>query len=77
MVEETSAAGATLASESGRLRELIAQFQLGGALRQTASALKAADAGHRPVASPAKRLAGKVAKAFSGNAATKDSWEEF
>ncbi|OJF89773.1 methyl-accepting chemotaxis protein [Pararhizobium antarcticum] len=77
MVEETSAAGATLASESGRLRELISQFQLGGALRQTASAMKVADAGHRPVASPAKRLAGKVASAFSGNAAVKESWEEF
>jgi methyl-accepting chemotaxis protein len=77
MVEETSAAGATLANESGRLRELISQFQLGGALRQTASAMKVADAGHRPVASPAKRLAGRVASAFSGNAAVKESWEEF
>ncbi len=77
MVEETSAAGATLANESGRLRELISQFQLGGALRQTASAMKVADTHHRPVASPAKRLANKVASAFSGNAAVKESWEEF
>ena len=30
MVEETSAAGATLAHESSRLRQLIGQFQLGG-----------------------------------------------
>ncbi len=77
MVEETSAAGATLANESGRLRELISQFQLGGALRQTASAMKVADSKHHPVASPVKRLAGKVASAFSGNAAVQDSWEEF
>jgi methyl-accepting chemotaxis protein len=28
MVEETSAAGATLATESGRLRDLIARFKL-------------------------------------------------
>ncbi|PYE43086.1 methyl-accepting chemotaxis protein [Rhizobium sp. PP-F2F-G20b] len=76
MVEETSAAGASLASESGRLRELISQFQLSGALQKTAGTT-AANAGHRPVQSPVRRLAGKVANAFSGNAAVKDSWEEF
>ena len=31
MVEEANAAGATLASEAGRLRELVSQFQLGNA----------------------------------------------
>ncbi|MBO9101885.1 MULTISPECIES: methyl-accepting chemotaxis protein [unclassified Rhizobium] len=71
MVEETSAAGATLASESGKLRDLISQFQLGATLRQTASAM-AAGATHRPVASPVRKLAGKVARAFSGNAAVKE-----
>ena len=76
MVEETSAAGATLANESGKLRELVSEFQLAGALRQTAAVMAAGPA-HRPVASPVKRLAGKVAKAFSGNAAVKESWEEF
>ncbi|TCP88269.1 methyl-accepting chemotaxis protein [Rhizobium sp. PP-F2F-G36] len=76
MVEETSAAGATLASESGKLRELISQFQLGGALRHTASVM-AAGSSHRPVQSPVRKLAGKVAKAFSGNAAIKETWEDF
>lgn len=76
MVEETSAAGATLASESGRLRELISQFQLGNALRKTA-AIMAVNTAHRPVQSPAKKLAAKVAGAFSGNATVKESWEEF
>lgn len=76
MVEETSAAGASLANESGRLRELISQFQLGNALRQTVVVMTAGPM-HRPVTSPVKRLAGKVAKAFSGNAAVKESWEEF
>ncbi len=76
MVEETSAAGATLANESGRLRELISQFQLSGALRQTASVM-AANATHRPVQSPVRKLAGKVAKAFNGNAAVKETWEDF
>ena len=76
MVEETNAAGASLASESGRLRELISQFQLASTLRQTASVMAAGPA-HRPVASPVRRLAGKVAHAFSRQADTKDSWEEF
>jgi methyl-accepting chemotaxis protein len=76
MVEETSAAGATLANESGRLRELIAQFQLGGALRQTASVM-AVGAGHRPVQSPVRKLVGKVSRAFSGNTSVKENWEDF
>ncbi|SCX22054.1 Serine chemoreceptor protein [Agrobacterium sp. DSM 25558] len=76
MVEETSAAGATLANESGRLRELISQFQLGGALRQTAS-IMAAGPDHRPVQSPVRKLAGKVSRAFSGNASVKENWEDF
>ena len=76
MVEETNAASATLASEAGRLRELISRFQLGGALRHKSAAM-AATSGHRPVASPARRMAGQVAKAFAGNAAPSESWEEF
>jgi methyl-accepting chemotaxis protein len=48
MVEETSAAGATLASECGKLRELIAQFQLSNVGRQTSS-IAAAGPSHRPV----------------------------
>ncbi|KQS61242.1 chemotaxis protein [Rhizobium sp. Leaf371] len=76
MVEETSAAGATLATESSRLRQLISQFRLAGALRQTASVM-AATPSHQPIASPARKLSGKVAKAFVGNAAVKESWEEF
>jgi len=75
MVEETSAAGVSLANESGRLRELISQFQLGNASRH--SAVVVASSNHQPVQSPVRRLAGKVAKAFSGNAAIKESWEEF
>ena len=76
MVEETSAAGVSLASESGRLRELISQFQLGGTVRRTAPVM-VSNSDHRPVQSPARRLAGKVAAAFSGNAAVKENWEEF
>jgi methyl-accepting chemotaxis protein len=91
MVEEANAAGATLANESARLRDLIAQFQLGGtsmqsaALRQTASVMSATQRS-APVASPARGMVGKIAQAFGGGrksaaaaapSASADSWEEF
>ncbi|MBW6424823.1 hypothetical protein KX729_25560 [Rhizobium sp. XQZ8] len=76
MVEETSAAGATLAGESARLRELIAQFQLGGAPKLDMT-MRAAGPLRTPVASPARRIAAQVVKAFGGNTAVKESWEEF
>lgn len=81
MVEEANAAGATLATEAGRLRELVSQFQLGqggsasysqqtAALRQTASTMaapvKSASRGSAPVASPARGMVGKLAQAFGG-----------
>ncbi len=76
MAEQSNAAGATLATEAGRLRELIGQFQLGNTIRQT-SAVAAVGRHHDPVPSPARQIAGKVARAFNGNAAIKESWEEF
>lgn len=76
MVEETSAAGATLASESTKLRELVSQFRLGSPLRQTA-ALMASGPTNALVTSPARNLTAKVARTFSGNAAVKESWEIF
>jgi len=76
MVEQTSAAGTTLANESSRLRGLISQFQLGSSLHQI-SPVVAVGASHLPVQSPVRRLTGKVAKAFSGNAAAKETWENF
>ncbi|SFB04613.1 methyl-accepting chemotaxis protein [Rhizobium sp. NFR07] len=91
MVEEANAAGATLANESARLRDLIAQFQLGtgaslqsAALRQTASVMSATQRS-APVASPARGMVSKIAQAFGGGrsaaaaapSASADSWEEF
>ncbi|MGI2033418.1 methyl-accepting chemotaxis protein [Rhizobium panacihumi] len=90
MVEEANAAGATLATEAGRLRELISQFQLGhggtagsqtAALRQTASVM-AASPRSAPAASPARSMVGKIAQAFGGRsgaatAVATDHWEEF
>lgn len=77
MVEETSAAGATLASESGKLRDLIGKFQLGDTARQTHDVV-AAGGYHRSMTSPVRQLKAQISNAFGGNAATaKQSWEEF
>jgi methyl-accepting chemotaxis protein len=90
MVEEANAAGATLATEAGRLRELISQFQLGqggiaaghtAALRQTA-AVMAASPRSTATPSPARGMVGKIAQAFGARggaaaAAATDNWEEF
>jgi len=66
MVEETSAAGATLATESGRLRDLIGRFRLG---QQQAAA---------PAARAVSEAAPRAARyATSGNAALKQEWSEF
>jgi methyl-accepting chemotaxis protein len=92
MVEEANAAGATLANEAARLRELISEFQLGqayanpaaqtAALRRTASTMSSASARSTPVTSPARGMVGKIAKAFKGGGGAAavpatDSWEEF
>ncbi|KQS59337.1 chemotaxis protein [Rhizobium sp. Leaf371] len=85
MVEETSAAGMTLATESSRLRQLIGQFALGDggspiqALRQTAASMKAANASQRAPA-PAQSRPRKVAGATAGTAsmaAANEGWKEF
>jgi methyl-accepting chemotaxis protein len=81
MVEETNAASATLATEAGRLHDLISQFNLSGssaktssvsALRQTAAAMASPTYTQRPAASQPRRGQGNVAVA-----AAKDNWEEF
>jgi methyl-accepting chemotaxis protein len=91
MVEEANAAGATLANEAARLRELIGRFDLGAGastsqsnqLRRTAQVM-AASPQSRPAASPARSMVGKIAQAFTGRnsaaaapAAAVESWEEF
>jgi methyl-accepting chemotaxis protein len=90
MVEEANAAGATLANESARLRDLVSQFQLGGgasaqtaALRNTASVM-AASQPSAPVASPARGMVGKIAQALGSSrrsaaaaAPSAANWEEF
>ena len=78
MVEESTAASASLASESEKLRALLARFQLGGGASRAALALAQND--HRPVASPARQMMGKVAKALGVGKAPAHSepqWESF
>ncbi len=85
MVEEANAAGATLANEAGRLRELVAQFQLNGSSSGQAArrgAPVAASMASAPAASPARSMVNKIARAFTGKSATAaaistESWEEF
>jgi methyl-accepting chemotaxis protein len=73
MVEESTAASASLAMEAEKLRDLVAQFKLAGmasaqsaALRQTA----------RVLAQPVSRQS-RVQAARGNVAISRDSWEEF
>jgi methyl-accepting chemotaxis protein len=81
MVEETSAATHKLTGEADSLVRLVAGFKVTGA-RNAAPAVARLET-HRPVASPARKMMGTVARAMSGSrggsaaqAASQD-WEEF
>ncbi|WP_272938871.1 MULTISPECIES: methyl-accepting chemotaxis protein [Sinorhizobium] len=74
MVEQSTAAASSLALEAAKLRDLVARFKLEGA-----SGPRAGEAA-KPVASPARALGGRIARAFAGKTATAaavDEWEEF
>ncbi|KIP99516.1 chemotaxis protein [Agrobacterium tumefaciens] len=75
MVEETNAAGASLASESGKLRQLVSQFQLDSP--QHVDTIAVTQTLSRSAESSVRHLTGTLAKAFTGNAAVKESWEGF
>ncbi|GEO85776.1 methyl-accepting chemotaxis protein [Ciceribacter naphthalenivorans] len=77
MVEETTAASHSLARESETLRNLLSQFRFG---QHSSTTVSVARPDARPVASPARKLMAKVARAATGGAATaqaQESWEEF
>ena len=82
MVEETNAASHALASDAENLSQLVGQFQIRDGARAV-RAPQAASAASRPAPSPARRLAGKLAEAFtsgsavSRTAAASEEWEEF
>ncbi|MCF3641223.1 PAS domain-containing methyl-accepting chemotaxis protein [Rhizobium sp. TRM95111] len=77
MVEESTAASHSLAKEASALFTLIGQFKLGEGSRGNVPAV--ANERHRPVPSPARQLAGKVARSYQGAqaASVQESWEEF
>ncbi len=79
MVEETTAASHSLASEVVALNRLLSQFKLAEGGMSMQPQLRGAVASDRPAASPVKALGRKIASAFSGNAAidTKGDWQEF
>ena len=81
MVEESTAAAASLAEQAGRLRGLVAAFRLAQGklqaegLRQTAAVMARAAAPARPVPAASRAPARPVVQ---GNLARKaDEWEEF
>lgn len=80
MVEETNAAGATLAQETARLRGLVEGFQLGNrTASKSQKQVALATPNDRPVASPARRMVTKIAGAVGGQArqAVEPGWDEF
>ncbi|SMC77455.1 PAS domain-containing methyl-accepting chemotaxis protein [Rhizobium sp. RU36D] len=81
MVEETTAASHSLAREAETLRNLVSQFRFE---QHSSATVKLARVdtkpAARPVASPARALLAKVARATTGAVATaqaQESWEEF
>jgi len=80
MVEETSAATHKLSGEAATLVSLVGRFRLGNEALQTQRFAAPARPSSAPVASPARKMMGTVARAFSGSAAvapSKDEWQEF
>jgi methyl-accepting chemotaxis protein len=76
MVEQTTAASHSLASQAAALNGLLAQFRLG----EAAGAPRAATTASRPSASPARALGARIASAFGSGAsaaAVKQEWSEF
>jgi len=78
MVEESTAASASLAGEVKRLREIISDFRVGSGGAQEHGRPAIAMPEHKPVPSPARRMLARVAGAvgFGGGSAA-DNWEEF
>jgi methyl-accepting chemotaxis protein len=80
MVEQTTAASHSLATQAAALTELLAQFNLGEGTRSAGFAPRAATPASRPASSPARALGNRIASAFGGGssaAAVKQEWSEF
>ncbi|MCR6497519.1 methyl-accepting chemotaxis protein [Shinella sp. CPCC 101442] len=84
MVEQSTAASASLATEAERLRQLVGQFQVAAVSSQASAPARApiaaANTASRHVPSPARRMVGRIASAFGGAAAApavEAGWDEF
>ena len=79
MVEESTAASHSLASEVVSLNRLLSQFKLAEGGMSAQVPVRTAMPSDRPASSPVKALGRKIASAFSGNAAvdTRGDWQEF
>ncbi|TCL72242.1 methyl-accepting chemotaxis protein [Rhizobium sp. BK251] len=75
MVEETSAATHKLSAEADGLLSLVSRFKVAAGGAPVAAVARHQE--HAPVASPARRMMGSVARAFSGGNAQAQAWEEF
>jgi methyl-accepting chemotaxis protein len=81
MVEESTAASHSLATEAAELTKLLQQFKLSGDQPYYASrTVKPANNSSLPAVSPARQLGNKLSRAFSGGAAAvqkPQEWSEF
>lgn len=82
IAEQSTAASSSLANEAQALNELLAQFKTGAAARASLATPSLAKPSHKPVKSPARQMANKVAHAFTnGNgsaaAVAESTWEDF
>lgn len=77
MVEQQTAASHSLAREAASLNRLLAQFNLGEQPLSRSAAPTSATNIDEQRPSPARKLAGRLQTAFSGNAARQETWEDF
>jgi methyl-accepting chemotaxis protein len=81
VAEESTAASHSLASEAQTLNQLLGRFKIKSRAPRAASAPAIAHPTARPKESPARQMAGKVARAFSGRngaaVAVANEWEDF
>ncbi len=79
MVEESTAASHSLATEVVSLNRLLAQFKLAEGGMAAPAPVRNVAPSDRSAVSPVKAMGRKIASAFSGNAAvdTRGDWQEF
>jgi methyl-accepting chemotaxis protein len=77
MVEESTAASASLAAEVKRLREIISEFRVSAETAADHGRPMLARAENKPVTSPARRMLAKVAGAVGLGNAPAEKWDEF